>query len=386
MKKCTFGFLLFLFHISLIAGCAPETSSKKGLSFDDPINIAESKIYTGTLTGYEGRYFSTNLEAGDPITIDFIANPLRNTDHGDIKVYNSQGDLLYDFGDSTGKYSFFATKSDTYVIGLIPPGWNGGHYDYDPGGFEYEVSFIDIATYYIGADIYVLEETSDGQFIKPFTNTLVDCGSHSGYTMSNGGAYLNYYSHFPQQDLSCTVRPAGKTAQTKTITFAENNSNNSFIYIGVLPTNPPPVPPEVPAPPPDEVGASGDISFTLSWYHQGSSDPEGPDIDIWVIDPLEQKLSSSRAGFGMGPTPEGGEIDFDDRGASGDGDGGGPERVYWPLGASLPGEYSFGVRYYSGDGTANYALRVYKGETLLMTKTGSLASVGGEIFVGTVEN
>ena len=88
----------------------------------------------------------------------------------------------------------------------------------------------------------------------------------------------------------------------------------------------------------------------------------------------------------MGPTPEGGEIDFDDRGGSGEGDGGGPERVYWPLDASLPGKYSFGVRYYSGDGTANYALRVYKGETLVMTKTGSLSSVGGEIFVGSLED
>jgi len=124
-------------------------------------------------------------------------------------------------------------------------------------------------------------------------------------------------------------------------------------------------------------GARGNPSFSLTWSYSQDSAPEGPDIDIWVVDPYGQTLSSSRDGYSLGPTPEGGEIDFDDQGATGPGDGGGPERVYWPEGQAPTGTYSYGVRYFTGQGTAYYTVRVYKNSRLVTTKTGRLSSPGG---------
>jgi hypothetical protein len=135
-------------------------------------------------------------------------------------------------------------------------------------------------------------------------------------------------------------------------------------------------------------GARGDISFTLTWRHSGSSRPKGPDIDIWVEDPKKQRLSTSGDGRGLGPTPEGGRIDIDDRGgwASGNkGNGGGPERVFWPQGGAPKGRYSFGVRYYQGDGTAAYTVRVYTGTNLVLTKEGVLNKKGEKVPLGAVD-
>jgi hypothetical protein len=134
------------------------------------------------------------------------------------------------------------------------------------------------------------------------------------------------------------------------------------------------------------VGATGDISFKLTWTWSNSSRTEGPDIDIWVEDPNGHLLSSSRDGYGLGPCPDGGKIDEDDLGGWGNGDGGGPERVYWPTGLSPTGTYTYGVRYYQGDGTVEYTLRVYKGSTPQTTKTGTLTSPGSRITLGTVIN
>ena len=133
----------------------------------------------------------------------------------------------------------------------------------------------------------------------------------------------------------------------------------------------------------DDPGGRGDISFTLTWTHSGSSSSEGPDIDMYVTDPNGYKLSTSRDGYGLGPTPNGGSIDYDDRGGDGAGDGGGPERAFWPTGAADRGTYTFGVRYYSGTGTAYYTLRVYVGSTVAQTYTGTLTSKGSQIQVGT---
>lgn len=129
-------------------------------------------------------------------------------------------------------------------------------------------------------------------------------------------------------------------------------------------------------------GAKGEISFTLTWTHSGSSRSEGPDLDLWVSDPNTYMLSSSREGYGLGPTPNGGRIDFDDLGGWGDGDGGGPERAYWPEGQADEGLYLFGYRYFQGDGTANYTLTVYTGSTVYKTYTGQATRVGGKVTVG----
>ena len=132
-------------------------------------------------------------------------------------------------------------------------------------------------------------------------------------------------------------------------------------------------------------GGRGDISFVLSWTYSGSSYSEGPDIDLWVEDPNGYHLSASRDGYGLGPTPNGGRIDQDDQGGTGPGDGSGPERAYWPSGEASPGTYSFGVRYYDGDGTANYTIKIYFGNSLYKSYTGTLTSQGRDITVGTIE-
>lgn len=129
-------------------------------------------------------------------------------------------------------------------------------------------------------------------------------------------------------------------------------------------------------------GGRGSIAFTLTWSYTGGG--EGPDIDLWVIDPHGQKLSCSRDGYSLGPTPEGGRIDFDDQGDSGPGDGGGPERAYWPEEQAPRGTYTYGVRYFYGTGTAYYTLNVYKNNLSVSTKTGTLSSEGWDITVGMV--
>lgn len=179
----------------------------------------------------------------------------------------------------------------------------------------------------------------------------------------------------------------------------------------------PPVPPPPPPPPPvastsdggdpgregaagggaggagggEELGARGDVSFTLAWRHdtdrQGPNRKGGPDIDIWVLDPLGQRINTSNAPpIRTGPTPQGGRADRDDRGGYGAGDGGGPERIFWPENRSPSGTYTYGLRWYQGEGTVRYVLKVYLGEELVDTKTGRLTSgdIGKNIELGSV--
>ena len=106
---------------------------------------------------------------------------------------------------------------------------------------------------------------------------------------------------------------------------------------------------------------------------QGLDNKGGPDIDIWVADPLGQVINTSEdKPIRLGPTPEGGRADFDDRGAYGQGDGGGPERIFWPVGKAPAGKYRYGVKWFKGLGAARYALRVYRGKKLAATKIGQL--------------
>lgn len=138
--------------------------------------------------------------------------------------------------------------------------------------------------------------------------------------------------------------------------------------------------------PGQDPGAAGNPTFTLIWSWSDSSDPQGPDIDLWVQDPVGGILSSSRDWDGLGPTPEGGRIDFDDQGQTADyeGDGGGPERAYWPTGQAPAGQYDYGVRYFAGSGHASYELSVYVDGSKVQSHTGELSEQGGMIKVGSV--
>lgn len=137
----------------------------------------------------------------------------------------------------------------------------------------------------------------------------------------------------------------------------------------------------------DPGAGGGDIAFTLVWTHSGSSRAEGPDIDIWVQEPSglsSNLLSASRDGASLGPTTTGGQIDHDDIGGWGAGDGGGPERAFWPSGQLPPaGVYTYGVRYFQGNGTANYVLRVYVDGVVVQTRTGTLTAPGARMQIGT---
>ena len=131
-------------------------------------------------------------------------------------------------------------------------------------------------------------------------------------------------------------------------------------------------------------GTVGDPVFTLTWAHY--EDNEGPDIDMFVIDPNHAVLSTSRDGYGLGPTPEGGAIDYDDQGETGSGDGGGPERAYWPAGQMPAGIYIYGIRYYTGTGTADYTFRVYKDGYLSRTLQGDISNSGQRFVLGAACN
>jgi hypothetical protein len=131
-------------------------------------------------------------------------------------------------------------------------------------------------------------------------------------------------------------------------------------------------------------GTVGNPVFTLTWSHLENN--EGPDIDMFVIDPNHATLSTSRDGAGLGPTAEGGAIDYDDQGETGPGDGGGPERAFWPTGRMPAGIYTYGIKYYAGSGEADYTFRVYKNGSLDKTLQGTLSSPGPRKVLGAACN
>lgn len=139
-------------------------------------------------------------------------------------------------------------------------------------------------------------------------------------------------------------------------------------------------------------GGRGDVAFTLVWTHANSQRPNGPDIDLWVKAPNGVYINSSGVGVGLGPASDSSMIDIDDQGGEMrsphrerrySGQGGGPERAFWPEGRAPRGEYAFGVRYYSGTGVATYTVRVYNKENVVATHVGFLKEKGREIPVGT---
>jgi hypothetical protein len=117
-----------------------------------------------------------------------------------------------------------------------------------------------------------------------------------------------------------------------------------------------------------DVGGRGDVSWTLTWSWENSEKSEGPDIDLWVKDPNGDRIS------GANPSHDILELDYDDRGGFGDGDGGGAERVYFKN-SIVTGTYEYGVRWYEGDyGSVSYILKLYNDSTLVGTDTGTLTA------------
>jgi formylglycine-generating enzyme required for sulfatase activity len=117
------------------------------------------------------------------------------------------------------------------------------------------------------------------------------------------------------------------------------------------------------------LAARGEISFTLTWNYSGSG--EGPDLDLHVINPLGSHIYY----YNMD-----GHMDYDDRGACGGGDGGGPERIWWDPAPN--GTYKYWVDWYDGCGAysnANYTITVYikfpnGDEQIAETRTGTISA------------
>jgi hypothetical protein len=112
--------------------------------------------------------------------------------------------------------------------------------------------------------------------------------------------------------------------------------------------------------PSPDPGGMGEVSFILVWGYD--SDDQGPDIDLHVVDPDGKHIY-----FGN----KLGHFDMDDRGASGPGDGGGPERAHWS--PALVGDYTYFAHWYDNVSDASYAngkIYVYRklnGEQILQT-------------------
>ncbi len=116
----------------------------------------------------------------------------------------------------------------------------------------------------------------------------------------------------------------------------------------------------------------GEISFALTWSY--NSTDEGPDIDLHVKSPNGTEIYYRNMG---------GHMDYDDQGASGEGNGGGPERIWWI--PALNGNYNYFVKWYANSSTATYAdftLSVYvKTEGLQLhvaRKTGRISANSGD--------
>ena len=115
----------------------------------------------------------------------------------------------------------------------------------------------------------------------------------------------------------------------------------------------------IPSIPPD-----GDLSFLLEWTL-----PVGapvPDVDLHVNEP-----SGEHVYFGNPISASGGQLDYDDTSTDPDGTGG-PERIFWPFGTAPSGTYEYGIRWFGGVGSADYALVVYIGATQTQIHTGTI--------------
>ncbi len=121
---------------------------------------------------------------------------------------------------------------------------------------------------------------------------------------------------------------------------------------------------------------SGNISFQLNWDYYNSG--EGPDLDLHVVSPNGYHIY-----YGVKTSPDGGRLDFDDRGACGEGSGGGPENIFWEAGTAPRGTYEYYVKWYASCGdydSASYLLQVRVEGSLVRAESGSIGPNGAAYY------
>ena len=100
-------------------------------------------------------------------------------------------------------------------------------------------------------------------------------------------------------------------------------------------------------------GGSGNVRVNIEWH-------EDVDLDLYVTDPCGDVLgygeSSSRSCHGFV-----GEWDYDDKGNGYRDDNPNAENIVWSNGAAVGG-YTVDVKYFDGDVTANYTVRIFYGD------------------------
>jgi len=112
-------------------------------------------------------------------------------------------------------------------------------------------------------------------------------------------------------------------------------------------------------------GQTGDVSFRLTW--------NGPqDLDLHVIEPGGERIYYSN------PTSAtNGQLDVDSNAGCGSESPSPTENIFWPEGSAPRGTYEFWADLWSncsGSDTPAYTLRVFEGDTVVQTYTGSISS------------
>ena len=116
-------------------------------------------------------------------------------------------------------------------------------------------------------------------------------------------------------------------------------------------------------------GQTGDVSFRLTW-----SGPQ--DLDLYVKEPDGTTIYYGN----RGPTATRGQLDVDSNAGCSGPDQSPTENIFWPVGEAPHGSYEFYARRWSactGTSTPSYTLRVFEGETVVKTYTGTMPE-GGE--------
>jgi len=128
-------------------------------------------------------------------------------------------------------------------------------------------------------------------------------------------------------------------------------------------------------------GDSQTITFTNSCdgtFEGGSQgQTNGPqDLDLYVKEPDGTTISWTN----RGPTATGGQLDVDSNAGCSGPDQSPTENIFWPVGSAPRGSYEFYARRWSAcsaTSTPSYTLRVFEGDTVVQTYTGTMPE-GGE--------
>lgn len=103
-------------------------------------------------------------------------------------------------------------------------------------------------------------------------------------------------------------------------------------------------------------GGDGDPRFNLTWS------PEGIDLDLHVIEPGGEEIY-----FGNSISATNGELDVDCTSSCTD------ENITWVSGGPS-GSYQYFIDYFSGSSTATWTIRVFDGNRVVSSNSGTLSS------------